>query len=295
MTGLFEPRRSLAVALLATIVLCFLPLNLIKWESWFGRLAQVVVVPVSGPLSTVSRWLSPASKSAERSAEVQALEQQLSELRTRTLQLQRENDSLRKALGEIRVLMDLAPDSTVRQVYAPVVGAAGDAGAGLLTVKAGARHGVDANSIATGVGMQLVGRVTSVGDRTSTVLPITSGDEQLLAVVFVEGAGSEGLACRLRPRGDGTLRGPVEDRRDVQTAGVIAPKVGDEVRLADPERWPRVAQMVLIGRVEKIESAPEQALRKIITVRPTIERLDRVAQVIIRTGVDGEQAGGGAP
>lgn len=291
MTGLLEPRRALTLAILAMVVLCFMPMRMIAWEGWFGRLAQIVVVPISGPLAKFSRWVSPASSKAAPPEEVAALEQELASSKTQSLRLRQENEELRRALAEIRVLMDMSPDASIQQVYAPVVGSAGNLASGLLTVKAGAKHGVTTSSIATGAGVQLIGRVSSVGERTSTVLPITGGEEQLLAVVMSSAAGTGGLPCRLRPRGDGTLRGPVEDRRDAQSGAPIEPQVGDEVRLADPERWPRAAQMVLVGRVEKVEPAPEQPLRKVITVRPTIERLDRVAQVIIRTGVEGNAGG----
>ncbi len=295
MTGLLEPRRALTLGILAMLVLCFSPLRFIGWEGWFGRLSQIVVVPLSGPLAKVSRWLSPATSRTVVPEQVAALEQELAEIKAQALRERKENEELRKALSEIRVLIDMSPDSSVQQVYAPVVGSAGDLGEGLLSVRAGARHGVTTSSIATGQGMQLIGRVTSVGDRTSTILPITGGDEQILAVVMSPAAGTGGLPCRLRPAGNGTLRGPVEDRRDAQSAAPIEPKVGEEVRLYDTERWPRAAQMVLIGKIERVEPAPEQPLRKIITVRPIIERLDRVGQVIIRTGVDSSAPVGGKP
>ncbi|MFZ4575428.1 MAG: rod shape-determining protein MreC [Phycisphaerales bacterium] len=288
-----EPRRALTLAILAVVVLCFMPLKWIAWEGWFGRLSQIVVVPISGPLAKLSRWVSPASSKDAPPEQVAALEQELANAKTQALRLRQENEELRKALSEIRVLMDMTPDAAIQQVYAPVVGSAGNLASGLMTVRAGTRHGVTTSSIATGAGVQLIGRVSSVGDRTSTVLPITGADEQLLAVVMTPGAGPGGLPCRLRSRGDGTLRGPVEDRRDGQTGAPIEPGVGDEVRLSDPERWPRAAQMVLVGKVEKVESAPENPLRKVVTVRPTIARLDRVSQVIIRTGLDPSPRGDG--
>lgn len=290
MMALLEPRRALAVAIIALVILCFLPMRWIRWESSFGRLAQIMVVPVSGPLSLVSRWASPATKKNAPPEQIAALEQELAALKAQVLVERAENGELRKALAEIRVLVEVSPDASVKQVYAPVVGAAGDLATGLLTVRAGSRHGITTSSVATGRGMQLIGRVTSVGSRTSTVLPITGADEKILGVVMV--SDSVALPCSLRPTGEGTFRGPVEDRRDPQSAAPIEPKLGDEVRLSDTDRWPRCAQMLMIGKVEKIQPAPEQPLRKIITVRPIVERIDRVGQVIIRTGAGSLEGSG---
>jgi hypothetical protein len=91
-------------------------------------------------------------------------------------------------------------------------------------------------------------------------------------------AGS-GLECLLSPSADNTLRGPVEDARGIE------PSPGQIVRLADSDRWPASAQMLLVGRVESVEPDPNQPLRKVVIVRPSL-KLDRVSEVVLRISAD---------
>ncbi|MCX5690933.1 MAG: hypothetical protein NTV94_14310, partial [Planctomycetota bacterium] len=62
----------------------------------------------------------------------------------------------------------------------------------------------------------------------------------------------------------------------------IEPVVGQVVRLADG-RWPTSAQMLLVGKVIAVEPSPDGPLRRLVTVAPSIERLERVSEVVIRT------------
>ena len=93
----------------------------------------------------------------------------------------------------------------------------------------------------------------------------------------------------------------MHDRRDPTNALALVPEVGQLVRLSDG-RWPSVAQMMLVGRVVAVESSPDGPLRQIVTVSPTVERIERVAEVVIRTNAtspdvsekDSPKAGPGA-
>ncbi|HZW10279.1 MAG TPA: hypothetical protein VFF69_10290, partial [Phycisphaerales bacterium] len=87
----------------------------------------------------------------------------------------------------------------------------------------------------------------------------------------------EGFACKLRPAGDGTLKGDVGDP-GAQGSRLIQP--GQVVRLFD-RHWPASAQMLVIGAVESVEPAPDSPLRPVIVVRPTVA-LERVTEVIVR-------------
>src|SRR5262249_3543996 len=85
------------------------------------------------------------------------------------------------------------------------------------------------------------------------------------------------------PLGDGTLKGPVS------TEGLSGPEPnlqpGQIVRLDDQERWPRHAQMLVIGKIESGEPSPDQPLRKIVTRRPTL-LLDRLREVVLSIAGD---------
>ena len=158
-----------------------------------------------------------------------------------------------------------------------------DPAAPILRVRAGSDRGVVQGSIATARGEQLVGRVVSIGARSCVVLPITSrAGGPLRGTVILDDAQLSGLACTLEPVGDGTLRGPVEDRRDGATGRAILPEPGALVRLDDPERWPPHARMLVLGRVERVEPSPDQPLRRVLIVRPLHERLDRLRRVGLR-------------
>jgi len=295
MTPIPNARRLFPLTILLLIVLGFAPLRFVAWVGWFGRVAQFLVAPVSAPLAAAARWLAPAEARQGEPEEVSRLEDELAAQRVELLRMTRENGRLRGLIEELQRGFALAPDLAVRQFAAPVYGRAGDTERGPLSVRAGRREGVGTDTVATALGMQLFGRVSAAEERTCTVVPITSRAAGPLRGRVIVDNSPDGLVTELEPVGDGTLRGPVEDRRDgtggASGEGPVVPEVGQTVRLDDPGRWPASAQMLVIGRVERVEPAPGQPLRKVIVVRPTIERLDRVSEVVLRISV---AAGGGA-
>jgi hypothetical protein len=52
--------------------------------------------------------------------------------------------------------------------------------------------------------------------------------------------------------------------------------------------------MLLVGIIESVDPAPDQPLRKVVTVRPTIEDLGRVTEVMLLLSPPGETPGAGA-
>ncbi len=153
----------------------------------------------------------------------------------------------------------------------------------------GASQGVTQNTVATAPGLQLVGRVIGVTGRTATIRPITDRAAGSLRAMVMLDEGSNGLLTNLSPIMDGTLQGDVEDRR-TPDGKPIEPQVGQLVRLADP-RWPKNADMLLVGKVEQVLPSPAQPLRRMVVVRPTIDRLDRLSEVVLRVTpqADGEE------
>ncbi|HYE60533.1 MAG TPA: rod shape-determining protein MreC [Phycisphaerales bacterium] len=278
-----KTRQLLPLTFVILVLLAFTPVRWVSWLSSFSQLMQTLVAPVSHPLAGLSRWLSPADRGPPDPEAVRALEDTIEETKVQLYQALSENDRLRAMVKELQRGMALDPDLRVLQITVPVIGSAGDMADPMLTVRAGRKQGVDRNTIATAHGLQLVGRVVDAGDRTATVAPITSKSSGgLSAVILLDESSASGLACTLLARGDGTLHGDVEDRYDTATNQPIEPKVGAEVRLRDPNHWPRSAQMLLVGRVESVEPSPKQPLRKVVTVRPTIPNLERVSEVYLR-------------
>lgn len=268
---------------LTVLIVCALavPARFLRWTKPFGQLVTAFAAPISHPFASFSRWILPADNSPIVSEKVRELEARLEEAERELRRVQQENRRLVQSLEELNVL-SIVNTSPVRQVFAPVFASSSDLTSNILRARAGAMQGVDTTSVATAAGMQLLGRVISADDRTCDIqLFSAKGAEPLNCMIMID-ATANGLACRLTPTGQGTLRGPVEDRRDPTTAQAIEPVVGQIVRLADG-RWPTSAQMLLIGKVVAVEPSPDGPLRRLVTVAPSIERLERVSEVVIRT------------
>lgn len=285
-------RQGLNLAAALLLVLSFVPTRWSGWMTSVGRLTQFFAAPISQPFAAVSRWAAPATRQHDDDF-VTMLRGELEAARSMMLRHESENQRLRSQIRELQHGIELNPGLPVRQVMAPVYGTSSDLSSGMLRVRAGTAQEVDENAVATTSGLQLVGRIVSAGARTSTVLPITSPKAGPVRAMVMIDATANGLVCTLTPVGDGTLRGPVEDRRDPTTAQAVQPQVGQQVRLSDPDRWPAHSQMLLVGEVVKVEPAPDQPLRAIVVVAPMIERLDRISEVVLRISPspDAEPAG----
>lgn len=272
-----------AVAVLA--ILSLLPLRFIGWERWFGQLTQTLIAPVSHPFAALSRWLRPAAPRDVEDSVVRSLRDEIDSLTAQLLRERQENAKLLGTMEELYRLKTLNPDSPVEQLTAPVIAASSDLSSALLTVRAGERQGVEPNSVAVAPGLQLLGRVVAVRGKSCDVQPITSkAAEKLRARIIIGDDPTMNPLCQLEPRGDGTFRGPVStEGRDPASALKLEP--GQLVRLDDQERWPRHAQMLVIGRIESVDASPDQPLRKVVTVRPTLS-LDRVSEVVLRIAGD---------
>ncbi len=288
-------RQPLIVAIVLLIAMSFFPLRWLGPVKSLHNLHTLITAPISNPISSVSRWALPAKGPAIDDPAVAAFEEKIEELDAALKRTLIENQRLNAELADMRFFRQLNPGVSFMTVNAPVIGTASDLSSGILRVKAGSKHGVSLSSIATGPGLQLVGRVNGVSPASCTVIPITArGAGRVLARIMLSNdpSNAEGLACTLAPAGDGTLVGPVEDRRNAGSSNPVRPSVGQLVRLDDPGRWPAMAQMTLIGVIESVEPAPDQQLRSLVTVRPRIDRLDRLAEVTIRLTPEDAPVGG---
>jgi hypothetical protein len=288
-------RQLLILAVVLLTALSFLPLRWLGVAKSLHNLHTLITAPISNPISNVSRWALPAKGPAIDDPAVAAFEEKIEELDAALKRTLIENQRLNAELADMRLFRQLNPGVSFMTVNAPVIGTASDLSSGILRVKSGSRQGVSLSSIATGPGLQLVGKVNGVSATTCTVVPITArnaGNIRARIMLSPDPANPDGLACSLVPAGDGTLVGPVEDRRAQGSADPVRPSVGQLVRLDDPGRWPAMAQMTLVGVVERVEPNPDQPLRSLVVVRPRIDRLDRLAEVTIRLSPEDATAGG---
>ena len=271
-------RRLLMGAVLVLLILGLAPVRYTGWVSWFATPPRLLVVPFSSQLTRLSSWIrSPSSHEADPIAR-----QDAGLAQTQILQLQQENARLRALLETKGVLDRLDSTQAVCHVAASIVGSFGATPGGQLRAKAGASDGVTKGTIAVAPGMQLVGRVEDVDARTCAVVPITSkSSKRISGIIFLNEAGGQ-LACSLDAVGNGTLRGEIESRVDPKTSEVILPVPGQYVRLKAEPPWPRSANMLVVGYVESVEQSLRGAGRKAVVVRPTLDPLDRVTEVLLR-------------
>jgi cell shape-determining protein MreC len=267
---------------LGFLLLCSLavPVRFLAFARPLGQLVTALAAPVSHPFAAFSRWILPAESGPAVDVRVKELEARLEETERELRRIQQENRRLVQSLEEVNVLA-IVNTTPVRQIYAPVFASSSDLSSDIIRARAGTVEGVDLASVATAAGMQLLGRVVSVDDRTCDIQVITSKSAEPINCMIMIDATANGLACRLSPTGKGTLRGPVEDRRVSGTAQPVEPVPGQVVRLSDG-RWPGGAQMLLVGKVVAVEPSPDNPLRRLVVVVPVIERLERVSEVVIR-------------
>lgn len=271
-------RRLLAGSILVLLVLGLLPVRMTAWAGWFGDLLATLVAPVSDPSARIARWLAPATPRSAQPEQVRRLEREKDELE-RLYRLERDEVArLRALITDLQAGAALYPDAKVKQLVAPVIASSSDRSSTVLRIRAGRSAGVDRGAIATTAGVQLVGRVQDTAERLCHVVPITDPGAGSIGGMILLDATSAGPTCLLKPTGSGTLSGPVEDVGGIGSRRAIEP--GMRVLLQDAA-WPRAAQMLLIGIVETVEPAPNQPLRNIVTVRPSL-RLDRVGEVVLR-------------
>lgn len=287
--GATSGHHALAVTAALLTLLALLPSGWVAWAGWFGSLADKVIAPISHPISSAASLLRPP-ESREHEHNVETLEEELNLERFNRLQAENRAKRLAAQLAELTRAAQINPDIEVRLVPAPRTG---QTSTGLLNVRASRAQGVVAGSIATAAAVQLVGTIEDVDASTGLcrVLPFTNrAVNPMGGIVMLDDAGSATRACLLTPQGDGTLRGDVESAGPDAPAATLA--VGQTVRLRD-DAWPEHAQMLVLGRIERVEPHPQAPLRSVITVRPTVDPL-QVSEVVIRAPINAPGNTGGA-
>jgi cell shape-determining protein MreC len=271
----------IAVALLL-VCASVLPARYSEWVAKPGDLAARLIAPASHPISMVARWFVPAERGRRNDRVQAAAEQEREYFRMLWHREQQENERLRRIIQELQQGVRHA-DLPVRRVMRPVIGTSSDGAGGLLKVLAGTVQGIEKNAVATTAGVQLVGRTIDARSRLSHIRLITdSRSRERIRGVIMTAEDARGSICLLHPIGDGRLQGQVESGTDRTPA-----EVGQLVRL-DDEEWPRHSQMLVIGRIERVERGTHGW--QFIVVRPTVD-LERVKEVVLLFTPDLETAG----
>ncbi len=274
-----SPTRVLAFAIIASLVLSLSPTRHTRWVSWFGVLTVRLVAPVTHPITTFTRWISPPA-TIEDDPDSRLKLEDAERFRTLYLRAMRDNGELRDRVRDLQSGVALNPERPISLLSASVISVSSNLRHRVLNIRRGSEVGIEPNTVATVQGTRLLGRVVRTARAFSEILPITDdAAPPLLGRIILTDDGG-GRRCALEPQGDGTLAGAVEDPREQPDLAQIAIEVGMTVRL-DDGAWPAHAQMLEIGRVERIETSPESPLRQIVIVRPRVD-LARVSEIELR-------------
>lgn len=280
-------RWSMPITIVALFVLSFTPAKWLGWTNWFTAQVNVAIVPITHPFTIVVDTIVPTRISDPAASErEQAVIDELQRVQFELLQIRQENQRLSTLIDRYARGAAITPELNVKQVTRPrIANLTGD----LLLVRTGSIEGLSQGTVVVADAVQLLGRVARIDGRTSTVLPITAASAQpIMAVVLLNEDGSRQARCLLKPVGDGTLRGDVARPSLDENTNI---RVGQEVRLQDSQ-WPTNAQMLLVGHIERVERNEKQPLRPSIIVRPTVDDLRRVPEVILRIPITDEAQGG---
>jgi hypothetical protein len=292
-------RSGLTVTIIALIVLSLAPPQLTNWVGALRAPVQTILAPLAFPFAAALRFVNPDEVLRPVDAPaLDALRLERDAYLREVNQLRAENDELRRAINELQQGLDLNPNIPVRQFNRPVITSPIDLSSRLLTVRAGTREGVEPTAtVAVVRGVHLVGRVIAADALKCQVLPFTDRNAGSIDGVVMLDPVVPGPACRLTPRGDGTLAGRLKTESVLLPGGQASAatdlagdpaagvRIGMVVRLAD-ETWPLSAQMLELGVVESVQTPPEDIRIRTIVVRPRY-RIDRVSEVTLRVPTSG--------
>lgn len=275
------PKRFLLpMALVAMCVLSVAPIRTTRWVSWFGGLTSVAIAPVRHPAGDLARYLQRSHLRDADPEVVRVLKNERDQLIATVEQLGAQNTDLTRMLGEFTTGDLLAPRNPPTRQYAPVTGRSTNAASTILTAQAGSNKGVNEGCVAVVGGAQIVGRVVAVSILECQIRPITDTGSGWISGVILISDGSY-VKCRLEPKGDGTLVGPVMVDDPASVMGAI-------VRLKDMS-WPTFVQRYEIGRVESASPNEEHPLTIFVTVRPKVRDLSLTSEVFILLPTEGRR------
>lgn len=268
------------------------------WASWLRGPLETVLAPGAWPLAKLSGALRPgrAIDMGHPDASELELVRQRDELELGLARANARIAELEQLVRDLQLTSTVPGREATRPVVANRVGQA--LGSGTIDVRAGTRDGVIAGDVATARGtQQLVGLVTKAGTMVSTVRLLT--DRRIEPGLMQAVIGAEGMRdastqqslprCQLRPDGSGRL---IDEQVAAPAGSEVAIRVGALVRL-DDATWPGPAQLLTLGRIERVDAAASPQFRK-ITVRPIVD-VSRVSGVILHVPESRGDRDGGTP
>ena len=279
-----SPSRLLPAAIVLLVITTLAPTPLTAWLTAFRGPLMAFIAPISHPGTWLSQRLRPEREletpiDKATKDQLRAQLRELAHLHARGVQ---RNAALREQIRQLQSGVPFENPTRFRKVLASRT--AYDPGAGLIELRPGALKGVRISSVVVdGATMQLVGLVTTVGPTTCAARPITdrrSGSKPIECIILPDEpvttrSLAEAVRCTLEPTGGGALSGdvPVDPYNEL--------RIGEDmiVRLDDPY-WPDAAQMLVLGRITRIERTDNPRFVR-VTVTPLREPT-RLRDVVIR-------------
>lgn len=277
-----NPRTLYLAALFLLVISALIPSRpLTRAIASLHAPLQVVIAPIAQAGSYVSTTLRPA---ANARGDQDLDSEEFAELMRDYLAALDRVKGLERAIAALEERPYYGSDPPVIKRHIPRISA--NTGQGTIKVRVGSRSGVETGAIASAfvpaVGLQLVGEVVRTDPLISTVHVITheAFHRQLIEGVIIP---REGIAderelerlprCQLKPTG-GKLTADQVAVSDIENV-----EPGYLVLLSD-DTWPDAAQMLIIGRVTRVDDT-EQPLHKRITVEPVAD-LTRLGHYVLR-------------
>lgn len=285
------------------LALAILPSRYSSWLNWFGSVTEFILAPIQWPLNLVVSALKSGSQPIiARDPVIASLELERDKFKDAYFRTLAELETTRSQVSSMTRGLKLNPNPPFKLLPAPVIGSIFDGSSQLLRVRAGARNGITEGSVVVVETADLIGRIpqNAVSDRISKVLPIIDRASRPITVLLFPGEAADSLgtvgerpesdwstaiAAQVGPTGAGTLAGQVEAARLRPDQPAVRPTVGMIARLRD-NRWPASAQMLIVGRVSRVDTQPNG--RDVITVTPRY--VLPIAEVLIRVSDDDEQS-----
>ncbi len=297
------PMMTVASALLLASV--FTPASWLEAIQILGNPIEKLLIPVQAPVRGAVSWLVGRVRPEAESPAIAEARADARAFKTMYLQSLDENARLREQVEALQKGLALNPDAGVRLLLAPVVGEHGGSSK-VLKVRAGGSSGVARGDVAAFDGVHLVGRVMGdpdaafcrvllITDAASGAQQNTEGKGRITGVIIAgetdltlpADPAAERFRCTLSP-GNGVLSGRVSSASPRADRPGPRVEVGAIVRLSD-DRWPASAQMLILGRVQRVETKPTQ--HQEITVAPMYDP-SLIREVTIRLEGDGKPAAG---
>lgn len=276
MTAFLTQRRAFALVV-AVLLISSIARNSVSFAiaSVPAALVQGLAAPFAWPLGAIATALrGDGERGVDSGVEASVAGQRLAEAAVYITQLEQRLYAAEQQLAQLMQTQQVS--SGARYVVARVSGSSGDPTQPTITIDKGASRGIGLDSTVVS-GVSLVGRVIDASPASARVSLISAKDTRLFVWIKppdVLGGPREVLEQVTRSTAGAMFEARIEQGKTV--------RIGDIAYLAD-ELWPPEAQGFIVGRVTRVEPAPDNPLqfqRVLIDPIPELSQLRRATVLV---------------